>query len=115
MNLETKRLKAALERLCLVVPKKGTLPVLENLRWRAVKGHLELTATDLDNSLYISLPFAAPAVANSVDVLVPAKELSLEQALEFIADDELVEVTPQNIRLRKRVLRANERPKRKET
>ncbi len=75
MNLETKRLKAALERLCLVVPKKGTLPVLENLRWRAVKGHLELTATDLDNSLYISLPFAAPAVANSVDVLVPAKEL----------------------------------------
>lgn len=46
--------------------------------------------------------------------LVPAKELSLEQALEFIADDELVEVTPQSIRLRKRELRANERPKRKE-
>ncbi|MCA1557456.1 MAG: translational GTPase TypA, partial [Acidobacteria bacterium] len=46
--------------------------------------------------------------------LVPVKELSLEQALEFIADDELVEVTPQTIRLRKRVLRANERPKRKE-
>jgi GTP-binding protein len=44
--------------------------------------------------------------------LVPAKELSLEQALEFIADDELVEVTPNTIRLRKRVLRANERPKR---
>ena len=47
--------------------------------------------------------------------LVPAKDLSLEQALEFIADDELVEVTPQTIRLRKRVLRANERPKRKES
>ncbi len=45
--------------------------------------------------------------------LVPAKELSLEQALEFIAEDELVEVTPQTIRLRKRVLRPNERPKRK--
>ncbi|HUE80590.1 MAG TPA: translational GTPase TypA [Pyrinomonadaceae bacterium] len=45
--------------------------------------------------------------------LVPAKEMSLEQALEFIADDELVEVTPKSIRLRKRVLRANERPKRK--
>ena len=43
--------------------------------------------------------------------LVPVKELSLEQALEFIADDELVEVTPKSIRLRKRVLRANERPK----
>jgi GTP-binding protein len=47
--------------------------------------------------------------------LVPVKELSLEQALEFIADDELVEVTPQTIRLRKRVLKANERPKRKDS
>src|SRR5215469_2905789 len=75
MNLETKRLKAALERLCLVVPKKGTLPVLENLRWRVVKGHLELTATDLDNSVHISMPFAAPTIAHSIDVLVPAKEL----------------------------------------
>ena len=46
--------------------------------------------------------------------LVPPKELSLEQALEFIADDELVEVTPESIRLRKRVLAANMRPKRKE-
>ena len=46
--------------------------------------------------------------------LVPVKELSLELALEFIADDELVEVTPAAIRLRKRVLRANERPKKKQ-
>src|SRR5205085_2675264 len=46
--------------------------------------------------------------------LVPVKDLSLEQSLEFIADDELVEVTPKSIRLRKRVLRANERPRRKE-
>ena len=36
--------------------------------------------------------------------LVPPKILSLEQALEFITDDELVEVTPQNIRLRKKIL-----------
>ncbi len=43
--------------------------------------------------------------------LVPPKELTLEQALEFIADDELVEVTPKSIRLRKRYLKANERPK----
>jgi GTP-binding protein len=47
--------------------------------------------------------------------LVPPKDLSLEQALEFIADDELVEVTPQTIRLRKRILAANLRPKRKES
>ncbi|HKN82387.1 MAG TPA: translational GTPase TypA [Pyrinomonadaceae bacterium] len=41
--------------------------------------------------------------------LVPPKELSLEQALEFIAGDELLEVTPETIRLRKRVLAANVR------
>jgi GTP-binding protein len=36
--------------------------------------------------------------------LVPPKRLTLEEALEYISDDELVEVTPKNIRLRKRVL-----------
>jgi GTP-binding protein len=43
--------------------------------------------------------------------LVPVKDLSLEEALEFISNDELVEVTPKSIRLRKRVLKGNERPK----
>ena len=47
--------------------------------------------------------------------LVPVKDLSLEQSLEFIAEDELVEVTPKSIRLRKRVLAANQRPKKKES
>ena len=55
------------------------------------------------------------ASADEAMRLIPVKDLSLEQALEFIADDELVEVTPQSIRLRKRVLRANERPRRKES
>jgi GTP-binding protein len=44
--------------------------------------------------------------------LVPPRLLNLEQAIEFINDDELVEVTPQRIRLRKRILAANMRPKR---
>jgi GTP-binding protein len=44
--------------------------------------------------------------------LIPPRKLGLEQAIEFINDDELVEVTPRNIRLRKRVLAANMRPKR---
>ncbi len=43
--------------------------------------------------------------------LTPPKNLSLEQALEYIDDDELVEVTPKSIRLRKRYLDANERKK----
>lgn len=43
--------------------------------------------------------------------LVPFKALTLEQAIEFVADDEMVEVTPQNLRLRKKILQANRRPK----
>jgi GTP-binding protein len=43
--------------------------------------------------------------------LVPPRKLGLEQAIEFINDDELVEVTPSSIRLRKRVLAGNMRPK----
>ena len=46
--------------------------------------------------------------------LVPPRLLNLEQAIEFINDDELVEVTPKSIRLRKRILAGNMRPK-KET
>ena len=46
--------------------------------------------------------------------LVPPRVLGLEQAIEFINDDELVEVTPKSIRVRKRVLAANMRPKNRE-
>ena len=42
-------------------------------------------------------------------ILVPPIKFSLEQALEFIDDDELVEVTPSSIRLRKKLLTENER------
>jgi GTP-binding protein len=42
-------------------------------------------------------------------ILTPAIRLSLEQALEFIDDDELVEVTPVSIRLRKKLLLEHER------
>ncbi|MGL4740710.1 MAG: hypothetical protein ACRC41_07885, partial [Sarcina sp.] len=41
--------------------------------------------------------------------LVPHKEMSLEQCLEFIANDELVEVTPISVRIRKRLLDPSER------
>jgi GTP-binding protein len=43
--------------------------------------------------------------------LIPPRKLGLEQAVEFINDDELVEVTPVSIRLRKKILAANQRPK----
>ncbi len=45
--------------------------------------------------------------------LVPPKKMSLEEAIEFIADDELIEVTPKSIRLRKRILDNSQRMKEK--
>jgi GTP-binding protein len=44
--------------------------------------------------------------------LIPPRDLTLEKAIEFISDDEFVEVTPKSIRLRKKVLDAKKRPKR---
>ena len=51
--------------------------------------------------------------------LIPPKHMSLEESLEFISDDELVEVTPKSIRLRKRILdhelRAKDEAKRRKS
>jgi GTP-binding protein len=73
-------------------------------------------AVDLDVNAVKEKKLTNMRAASADDAmrLVPPKELSLEQAIEFIGDDELVEVTPNNIRLRKRVLKPNERPKKKE-
>lgn len=46
-------------------------------------------------------------------VLTPPKKITLEQAIDFIEEDELIEVTPRHIRLRKRVLKENERKRTK--
>ena len=42
--------------------------------------------------------------------LVPHRQLNLEQAIEFIAEDEYVEITPKSLRLRKKILQSNRRP-----
>jgi GTP-binding protein len=49
------------------------------------------------------------ATSEIVERLDPAIKFSLEEALDFIENDELVEVTPKSIRLRKRVLNVDER------
>jgi len=74
-------------------------------------------AVDLDVNAIKEKKLTNMRAASADDAmrLVPPRDLSLEQALEFIAEDELVEVTPQSIRLRKRVLQSNQRPKRKES
>src|SRR3989304_4406209 len=46
--------------------------------------------------------------------LIPPRVMSLEKAIEFINEDELVEVTPGSVRLRKKILAAGRRPRRKE-
>jgi GTP-binding protein len=51
------------------------------------------------------------SVADEAIRLVPIHPLNLEEAIEFIAEDEYVEVTPQSIRLRKKILEANRRPR----
>jgi len=51
------------------------------------------------------------AAADNFEKLVPPRRMSLEEAIEFIRDDELIEVTPKSFRLRKRHLDANERKK----
>jgi GTP-binding protein len=51
------------------------------------------------------------ASADEAIRLIPPRQMSLEQAIEFINDDELVEVTPKVVRLRKRILASNQRPK----
>jgi len=49
--------------------------------------------------------------ADEKQVLAPPRDITLEYALEFINDDELVEVTPKSIRLRKALLDHNDRKK----
>ena len=61
-------------------------------------------------SLTISLYFSHHSLNNptklslSIFVMSPTKNMSLEQCLEFLADDELLECTPKSLRIRKRTL-----------
>src|SRR4030065_727650 len=71
--------------------------------------------TGLLNHLFDGYEPWQGTIANRVSGgLLPHRQLSLEQSLEFIKEDELVEVTPQSIRLRKKILEANKRPKSRE-
>ncbi|MBM4262809.1 MAG: translational GTPase TypA [Deltaproteobacteria bacterium] len=47
-------------------------------------------------------------------IITPHREMGLEEGLDWIADDELVEVTPESIRLRKKILKQQERPRRRQ-
>jgi GTP-binding protein len=47
-------------------------------------------------------------------IITPHREMGLEEGLEWIAEDELVEVTPQSVRLRKKILKQSDRPRRRQ-
>jgi len=70
-----------------------------------------------DNDLVVNVAKAKQltntraASADKAIMLAPPTTFTLEEALEYIEDDELVEITPKSIRLRKRLLTANERKK----
>jgi GTP-binding protein len=68
---------------------------------------------DLDVNVTKEKKLTNMRAANADDALqlIPPRIMSLEQAIEFIKEDELIEVTPQSIRLRKKILGANKRPK----
>jgi GTP-binding protein len=46
-------------------------------------------------------------------IISPHREMGLEEGIEWIAENELVEVTPQSIRLRKKILKQQDRPRRR--
>jgi GTP-binding protein len=72
--------------------------------------HMDMTVNPCKEKKQTNIRSAG---ADEAVKLTPAIKLSLEQALEFIDDDELVEITPGNIRLRKRYLTENERERKR--
>ena len=71
--------------------------------------HSATTTWSSTRSRASSSPTSAPSGKDDAIMLTPPIELTLEYAVEFIADDELVEITPKSIRLRKRYLKEHER------
>jgi GTP-binding protein len=96
---------------------RGTLFIKENT---AVYEGMIIGENSRDNDLDVNvikekkLTNIRASGADEALQLVPPRIMSLEQAMEFIKEDELVEVTPQNVRLRKKVLEANKRPRSRE-
>ena len=93
---------------------RGTLFIRENT---SVYEGMVIGENSRDNDLDVNvikekkLTNMRASGADEALQLVPPRIMSLEQAMEFIKEDELVEVTPQSVRLRKKVLDPNKRPK----
>ena len=58
----------------------------------------------------MGLRWMSPTAQDSLR-LIPPRQMSIEAALEFISDDELLEITPKSVRIRKKILSNTERLK----
>ena len=87
---------------------RGNTPVYEGM----IIGE-NSRANDLDVNVIKEKKLTNMRASNADDALqlIPPKIMSLEQAIEFIKEDEIVEVTPESVRLRKKILEANKRKK----
>jgi GTP-binding protein len=93
---------------------RGTLIIRENTQvYEGMMIGENAREADLDVNVTKEKKLTNMRASSADDMiqLIPPRLLNLEQALEFIKEDELVEITPQSVRLRKRVLEANKRPK----
>ncbi|HLC16292.1 MAG TPA: translational GTPase TypA [Thermodesulfovibrionia bacterium] len=96
---------------------RGTLFIKENT---AVYEGMIIGENSRDNDLDVNITKEKKQTnmrASGSDdalLLVPPKLLTMEQAIEFIREDELVEITPKSVRMRKKILEAKKRPKRLE-
>ncbi|MCX8069376.1 MAG: translational GTPase TypA, partial [Thermodesulfovibrionales bacterium] len=91
---------------------RGTLFVCENTNvYEGMIVGENSRPNDLDVNVTKEKKLTNRCAASADDIiqLIPPKILNLEQALEFIKEDELVEVTPKSIRLRKKILEAQKR------
>jgi GTP-binding protein len=96
---------------------RGTLFISENTQvYEGMIAGENAREADLDVNVTKEKKLTNMRASNADDMiqLIPPKLMSLEQALEFIREDELVEVTPKSVRLRKKVLDAHKRPRQRE-
>jgi GTP-binding protein len=86
-----------------------TIPAIEVYEGQIIGEHARGNDLDVNIVKEKKLTNMRASTSDEAVRIVPPKVLNLEQAIEFIKDDEFVEVTPQSIRLRKKILKANMR------
>ena len=92
--------------------ERGTIfvqPTMEVYEGQIVGENARNTDLDVNIVREKKLTNMRSSSADDAVRIIPPKVLNLEQAIEFIKDDEFVEVTPSSIRLRKKILKANQR------